>query len=118
MAKYEIKGLSELQKKLSKLKGIKDAPQAMLAGAQELQRLSMENAPVKTGNLKNSHYSRMTDSGAEMVVGAEYAGYVEFGTSKWSGKPFVRPAIDEGKNEIVKAVEEGILKELEKAEKG
>ena len=112
MAKIEITGLPELQKKLSKIKDIGKDPNAYLAGAQELQRLSMENAPVKTGNLKNSHYSRKSSDGAEMVVGADYAFYVEFGTSRWEGKPFVRPAIEEGQNEIVSAVEEALRKDL------
>ncbi len=106
----EIKGLDELLKQLREIKKIN--PHALLAGALVLQRYSMENAPVKTGFLRNSIESRETTKGAEMIVKANYGFYVEFGSSKWSGKPFIRPAIDEHSNDIVKAVGEQIEKDI------
>jgi len=99
-----IQGLEKLQKQLAEIPHIDDNKDACFMGALVLQRYSMENAPVKTGFLRNSHKSRKTGEGAEMEVSAEYAGYVEFGTSKWKGHPFVRPAITQHSDDIVKAV--------------
>ena len=97
-----IEGLTELQNKLRKLKGIGDNPKALLAGAFVLQKYSQENAPVgETGFLKNSISSRENTNGAEVFVGADY---VEMGTSKMAAKPYIRPAIEQHSNEIVNAV--------------
>jgi HK97 gp10 family phage protein len=109
-----IIGLDKLQKQLSEIPGILENKHALLMGAFVLQRFSMINAPVKTGFLRGSMISRETDKGAEMEVGAEYAGYVEFGTAKWTGKPYVRPAIEEHSTEIVKAVKDEVDKGLKK----
>ena len=87
----------------------------LLAGALVLQRYSMQNAPVLTGFLRNSHSSRETNDGAQVEVGAEYAHYIEFGTSKMSARPFLRPALDEHRNEIVEAIEKQAAIEIRKA---
>lgn len=97
-----IKGLDKLSAQLNRIKDI--SPKAILAGAFTLQKYSMQNAPVKTGFLRNSHESRETRDGAEMIVNADYAFYVEFGTSKMGAKPFVRPAIDIHSKDVAKAV--------------
>lgn len=111
MADKEIKGLKELIEKLEKLKGI-NTKKALLKGAYVLQKKSMINAPIKFGFLRGSHESRETEEGAEMVVNANYSFYVEFGTKKWAGKPFVRPAIDSEKDSIEKAVAKEIVREV------
>jgi HK97 gp10 family phage protein len=69
-------------------------------------------APVKTGFLRNSMDSRATPSGAEMIVQATYSPYVELGTRKWAGKPFVRPAIDEHAQDIIRVVIEQIQRSI------
>jgi HK97 gp10 family phage protein len=107
----DVQGLSELNKQLSNLQGIKTS-KALLKGCYVLQKYSMENAPVKTGFLRNSMTSEETKDGAEMRVATDYAIYVEFGTSVWEGHPFVRPAIDEHSDEIVKAVADEIQDEI------
>ena len=47
-------------------------------------------AVVKTGELRDS--IGVTDDGIEVT--ADYAGPVEFGTSKKAARPFLRPAIE------------------------
>lgn len=106
-----IKGLDELKAQLKRISEL-DRSKALLAGALILQRYSMENAPVKTGFLRNSHEARQNRAGAELVVKANYAYYVEFGTKKWSGKPYVRPAMDTKGNEIAKAVGEQVENQI------
>jgi HK97 gp10 family phage protein len=72
----------------------------------------MQNAPVKTGFLKNSHSSREAGDGAEMIVAANYAFYVEYGTSKMSARAFVRRAMDEHMDDIAKAVANQVEAEI------
>lgn len=104
----EIEGLDKLNEKLNKLKKIPTA-KALLKGAYLLQRYSMENAPVRTGFLRQSHESVEVEKGAELRVNAEYSFYVEM------KKPYVRPAIDEHSDEIVKVVSDGIENEVKGA---
>lgn len=106
-----IEGLDKLIAQLKRIENV--SPHSLLAGALTLQKYSMENAPVKTGFLRNSHESRETNDGAEMAVTADYAFYVEHGTSKWGGHPFIRPAIDEHSEEIVEAVANQVEKDIE-----
>lgn len=106
----EVIGLRELQKQLENLQGV--TPHSLLAGALKLQGYAQENAPVDTGFLRSSALSRETEDGAEVVFQANYAYYVEFGTSKWAGKPYVRPAIDQHSAEIVSTTAEQIQKDI------
>jgi hypothetical protein len=101
-----IEGLDKLVSQLKKVKNVD--PHDMLAGALVLQKHSMINAPVRTGFLRNSHESRETSTGAEMAVTALYAWYQEL------KKGYVRKAIDENGEEIVKAVKEQVEKDIRK----
>lgn len=92
------------------MKGL--TPHSLLAGAYKLQGYAMENAPVDTGNLRNSFESVETDSGAEMRVNTDYAYFVEVGTIKMKAQPYVRPAIDEHEADIVKAIANQIEKDM------
>jgi len=102
----EVKGLNELLAQFTDLKDIDKARVAM-AGGYVLLKGSQEKAPVKTGFLRQSGFITPIDGkGCEMGFGAEYAFYVEYGTSKWQGKPYVRPTIDESGADIVKAMKD------------
>ncbi len=52
---------------------------------------------------------------AEIISGAEYSVHHEFGTSKMPARPFMRPAIDEGKTQIQNAVSSTLNIEINKA---
>lgn len=107
-----IKGLDKLNSQLRDLKRINPG-HALLLGAFVLQRASMENCPVGlTGFLRASHESVETEGGAEMRVNAEYAGYVEFGTSKMAARPFARTAIDTESDKVVATVAEELEKQI------
>jgi HK97 gp10 family phage protein len=105
-----IPGLDAVVRQLNSLKGL--TPHSVLAGALVLQKYSMENAPVLTGFLKNSAESHETGDGAELEFHANYAAHQEFGTSRMAAQPFVRPAVDEHGQDIVKAVAEQIQKDM------
>lgn len=61
--------------------------------AMEIVEEAKVNAPVKTGNLRDSiHYDV---DGETVKVGSDvpYAAYVEFGTFKMEPQPYLRPAV-------------------------
>ena len=57
-------------------------------------------APVDTGNLRSSIATTFAGDGrfgsmsAEVTAHAEYSAYVEFGTSRAAGQPFMVPAFE------------------------
>lgn len=57
---------------------------------------AMVNAPVDTGALRNS--GEVDVDGLEFRVGftVNYAGYVEHGTSRMAGQPYLGPAFERG----------------------
>lgn len=68
--------------------------------AEEIASRSNSAAPVDTGFLsgrdgRGGYRGRPTVDGAEVVSPAHYWKYVEYGTSRASAQPHVRPAIDE-----------------------
>lgn len=89
-----------------------DFTNGLYKAAEIIRRKSMENCPVETGYLRNSHETIVTDGGVEIHINANYATYVEYGTSKWVGSPFIRPAIESEKNLALQAIVEEINKEI------
>jgi HK97 gp10 family phage protein len=66
-----------------------------------------ESAPDFTPNEKEGTYSdiggkKVTSHSATLLVGTnlEYAKYQEYGTSKMAAQPFLRPALDEEKENV------------------
>jgi hypothetical protein len=79
----EIQGLKELQKKLGTMpKHLVDETDAeMAAAANGFVNRAVEAVRVDTGFLRNSiTFSRLAEMNYEVVAGARYAAYVEFGT--------------------------------------
>lgn len=113
MAKNEIEGLDKL---LAQLESLKDLDVAKIASAGGFVILgdAQDKAPYKTGFLKNSGYIEPIDGqGCEIGFSAEYAYYQEYGTANYSGKPYLRPAIDEKADEAVIAMANEGNKEME-----
>lgn len=54
------------------------------------------------GTLRNSITFEIEDDEKAVYIGTnvEYGKYVELGTSKWDGKPFLRPAIEYSQGQI------------------
>lgn len=65
---------------------------------QALVERARELVPVDTGALQASISYRVEQSGGQVhiIFGAytDYAVWVELGSSRWAGQPFLRPAID------------------------
>lgn len=68
------------------------APEAIRTTANAIQRDARRLAPRLTGALRNSIRSDIGALSATIGTDLYYAGYQEFGTSKMSPNPYMRPA--------------------------
>ena len=67
-----------------------------------LEKNAKQNCPVDTGKLRASITTEVGNLEAEVGTNVEYALYVEFGTSKQSAQPFMRPALDKAITQLNK----------------
>lgn len=73
---------------------------ALRKTAYGIERSAKANAPVDTGALRNSISTSFAGDGRSGAMAAEigptvdYGIYVEFGTSRMAGQPFMGPAYD------------------------
>jgi len=74
--------------------------QILLAGAKVILRYALLNTPVDTGFLRSTGQLDREDTSPIVGYAADYATFVEFGTSKMAAEPYLRPAIDEHMDEI------------------
>ena len=103
---------------------------AVRAGANVIRDEARRKVPIKTGTLKKSIVSIQRKAQNGLITfsvtpskggknSGWYAHFVEFGTSKMSAKPFMRPAFEQSNNESLEAskkyIAERIPKELAKA---
>lgn len=104
----EVKNTQECIKKIQAIKTKSKArlTKAVLAGSLVVREHAVEKCPYKTGNLRSSiHPDLLVDTETRVVMNigtdVEYAVYVEKGTSKMAPRPYLQPALDENKDEIV-----------------
>lgn len=76
--------------------------------AADIEGTAKQLAPVDTGNLRNSISSSVSLTGLVAEIGptADYAAYVEEGTSKMAPQPYLAPAFSRHSGELVKAFEQ------------
>ena len=123
----EIIGLTELEDKLSNLE--EKLTNALAEALEEIAEKIRDDAkgfvPVDTGALRKS--IRVEKKGSlevSIIAGGggvinprtgrevDYAGYVEFGTSRASPQPFMQPALEKNRDEILRVVKEKVLEVL------
>lgn len=70
--------------------------------ADKIASSARSRAPVDTGYLRSSISSVSVEAGktAEVIVGANYGAYVEYGTYKMAAQPYLGPAVDEHEAEF------------------
>lgn len=87
---------------------------ALMAGANVVVNDAKRRVPKKTGTLSRSiHQETATDS---VLVGTDvsYAKYVEQGTAKMKGRPYLQPALAENESRIVNNVQKAMAQLLSK----
>lgn len=121
--KIDMRGLSQLEKKL--LKGVsKDKiSQVVRLNTAELTQKAKDRAPVSTektnpggahGQLKRSIIPSVGSGGLVGKVNAtvDYAEYVEMGTRFMAAQPYMKPAFDQQKEVFLDDMKKLIMKEL------
>lgn len=131
--------ISNLDQVLTTIEDIadKDLKRAMGKACSLVERTAKQLAPIDTGDLRRSITSRVEDDGETGVIYTplEYAPYVEYGTGLFAEKggrntpwsyqdsegnwhttsgqkpqPYLRPALDRNREEIVKIFQEEVKK--------
>lgn len=136
----EIEGINELLSEFKELGDLKNFESGLKKACAIVERAAKQKAPKGTGELRRSITSKVEQNGNEIqgvvFTPLEYAPYVEFGTGlfaesggrqdvpwnyqddkgEWhstSGmkpQPYMRPALNENREEILRILKEGISK--------
>ena len=74
------------------------------------ERFSKKLAPYDTGNLRNSITHEVDDGEPAVYIGTnvEYAPYVCLGTIHMNAQPFLKPAVNDHKDEYRKILENSL----------
>lgn len=74
---------------------------ALMAGANTVVNSAKRRVPKKTGTLSRSiHMEPESDNGVLVGTDAKYAKYVEQGTAKKKGRPYLQPALTKNQQRI------------------
>ena len=132
----KILGLEEFIDRLDEIKDPEKLTKGLNKAAMIVESAAKKKAPRDTGALRRSITSEVEDETAKIFTPLEYAPYVEYGTGlfakqggrkdvPWSyqddegnwhstsgqhPQPFMRPALQENKAQIVKIIKEELLK--------
>lgn len=83
----------------------KEADREVAQFCKDVVRNAKLRVPVDTGRLKWSIRQHKDKMGHSIEAGADYASYVEYGTSKMRAQPYIRPAINVYLPRLKKALE-------------
>ena len=136
---FKLEGLDNVLDRLDSILNPEELKSAMGKACAIVERSAKQKAPKGTGELRNSITSKVETDGNEVIgvvfTPLEYAPYVEYGTGlfaeeggrkdvpwhyqddegNWhstSGQkpqPFMRPAFNENREDILRLLREGIL---------
>ena len=130
----EFKGLKEVLESIEELGDVENISSALGKACALVERSAKQKAPKDNGELRRSISSEVKDLEGVVFTPLLYAPYVEYGTGlfaeeggrmdvpwnykddegKWhstSGQkpqPFMRPALDENREEIIRILKEGV----------
>ena len=131
----QFEGLDEVLKALDKPANPQQLEKALTKACLLVERSAKQNAPKGNGDLRRSITSKVENGEGVVYTPLEYAPYVEYGTGlfaeeggrqdvpwcyqddegNWhttSGQqpqPFMRPALDENREDILRIFREGLL---------
>lgn len=136
MSEIKFEGVDELMKTIDKLANTEQIKDALGRACAVVERSAKQKAPKDNGELRRSITSDVNDLQGIVYTPLEYAPYVEYGTGlfaeeggrtdvpwcyrddsgEWhstSGQkpqPFMRPALDENREQILRILKEGFSK--------
>lgn len=83
---------------------------ALLAGSQTVVNSAKRRVPKKTGTLSRSIHAEVESDGVLVGTDVSYAKYVEQGTVRMKGRPYLQPALTENttriQNQVAKAMQQ------------
>ena len=136
MSEIKFEGLEELIESIDQLASVENMQAALGKACAVVERSAKQKAPKGNGELRRSITSKVEGLEGVVYTALEYAPYVEYGTGlfaeeggrkdvpwcyqddrgEWhttSGQhpqPFMRPALDENREEILRILREGFTK--------
>ena len=118
---YKITGLDQLESKFAKLESAtqgKVLSNAVRSGANPILNDAIPRTRYRTGNLRRSLHVEVvnesqTHAEAEIGTDVEYAPPQEFGTSRITAQPFLRPAFDTQVETAKKEIAEALKQQIE-----
>ncbi len=88
-------------------------------GALLIENSAKENSPVRTGNLRRSIHTEVSESPDEITAtvgpSADYGIYVEFGTRKMAAQPYMRPAFEANRANVAERIKANIATSIRSA---
>lgn len=114
MSSFEItfSGFKEFRDRidLALLEVPREALKIMYGSATRLKNKTQQNTPVLTGYLRSRVQVRwLSEAGEEIVYelfnDAEYAAYVEFGTTHMHAEPFFNPSVEDERAQLIRNIE-------------
>ena len=132
----ELEGAEELIKRLERLGGEEQLNKSLGQASAIVERAAKQLAPKDTGELRRSITSKVENKQGIIFTPLEYAPYIEYGTGlfaeeggrqdvpwnyqddkgEWhstSGmkpQPYMRPALNQSREDIMKKLREGLIK--------
>lgn len=85
---------------------------ALLAGSQTVVNSAKRRVPKKTGTLSRSIHAEVESDGVLVGTDVSYAKYVEQGTARMKGRPYLQPALNENMTKIQNQVQKAIQQML------
>lgn len=70
--------------------------------ANDIAAIAKENAPVDTGELRDSVHVEKDGDNHAVVVGVDYGAFVELGTSRMAAQPYLGPAAEKVRRNLAK----------------
>ena len=129
----KLNGLDDIMDSLDKVVDTENVSAALMKACALVERSAKQKAPKDTGELRRSITSEVRGTEGVVFTPLEYAPYIEYGTGlfaenggrmdAWSyqdeegewhttsgmkPQPFLRPALNENREEIIRILKEGV----------
>jgi len=105
-----INGLPELREKLARLGDVmkRRVHDALVLGGEAMKTLAQSLAPVRTGYLRSTIFSRVEDLALRIGASAPYAFYQEFGTRYIRTRCFLSQAVELHMQSLINGINHAI----------